>query len=93
MNVINTAHRTHPTDNNQFLDQLISKITEVTGRIYGQSTYDHLIQQHLVPLTRSGPSAPTIQKAIELYREAIQERLTLVAQSPLSHLVNEPRRS
>ncbi|MFM0737890.1 hypothetical protein PQQ51_11665 [Paraburkholderia xenovorans] len=71
---ISNAHRTQPTDNEQFLGEVISKIAEVTGRVYGQSTYDRLIRAALgVNGTKRRPSAPTIQRAIERYREANQE--------------------
>lgn len=65
MGAIRDAHQRHPSENDRFLDTLIAQIAAVTGRLYGQSTYDRLIRSTLglEHLTRR-PSAPTIQKAI-----------------------------
>lgn len=90
MHAISNAHRTHPTDNEQFLGEVISKIAEVTGRVYGQSTYDRLIRAALgVNGTKRRPSAPTIQRAIERYREASQETIGTRSTRLPSRLDNE----
>lgn len=65
MAAIRAAHQSHPSDNDRFLDALIAQIAAVTGRLYGQSTYDRLIRSTLgVEHVTRRPSAPTIQKAI-----------------------------
>ncbi|EIM93896.1 hypothetical protein WQE_47714 [Paraburkholderia hospita] len=65
LRAIESAHRTYPDDNERFLDTLIAEITTVTGRIYGQSTYDRLIRTALDSQSiKRRPSAPTVQKAI-----------------------------
>lgn len=90
MHVINRSHLNHPTDNEQFLGELIGKIAEVTGRVYGQSTYDRLIRAALgVNGTKRRPSAPTIQRAIERYREANQETIGARSAHPRPPLANE----
>jgi hypothetical protein len=65
LQAIESAHHTYPDDNDLFLDTLIAEITTVTGRIYGQSTYDRLIRTTLdSQRIKRRPSAPTVQKAI-----------------------------
>lgn len=65
LGAIEGAHARYPSDNAGFLDAIIAEIATITGRVYGQSTYDRLIR---TALDRDGikrrPSAPTIQKAI-----------------------------
>ncbi len=65
MQAIRDAHHRFPRENDRFLDTLIADIATVTGRLYGQSTYDRLIRSTLgVEQVTRRPSAPTIQKAI-----------------------------
>lgn len=65
MRTIRDEHQRHPSDNDSFLDAPIAGIATVTGRLYGQSTYDRLIRSTLgIEHIKRRPSAPTIQRAI-----------------------------
>jgi hypothetical protein len=50
-----------PGDNGRFLDEFIVGVARCTGRIYGQSTYERLLEAFLI---RRRPSAQTWSKAI-----------------------------
>lgn len=51
-----------PGDNGRFLDEFIVGVTRCTGRIYGQTTYERLLDAFLI---RRRPSAQTWSKAIQ----------------------------
>ncbi|MFC0697428.1 hypothetical protein [Paraburkholderia humisilvae] len=51
-----------PGDNGRFLDEFIAGVARCTGRIYGQSTYERLLDAFHI---RRRPSAQTWSKAIQ----------------------------
>lgn len=60
-----------PDNNDAFLDTVIADVARITGRVYGQSTYDRLMRtafdaEHI----KRRPSAPTVRKAIQRYHES-----------------------
>lgn len=56
------AHAFAPSDNPAFLAELIAGIARCTGRIYGQATYERLLDAFQI---RRRPSAQTWSKAIQ----------------------------
>lgn len=74
--VAEAAHAFAPSDNPTFLAELIAGIARCTGRIYGQTTYERLLDAFQI---RRRPSAQTWSKAIQ---RAHASGIALIAPTP-----------